>query len=174
MWQIEEYTSRIRRGEMLLDPPYQRGSCWSNQQRIYLMRSWLQGVPIPAVVLNERIGPTWEKIDPQMYANYAVVDGKQRLETALVWQNNQLAIPSSWVPAGWVHTTENTDDGPYLRASGLYNPRQVGRLMDLPFVRSQVPTIAAEAYLYRLVNGAGIPQPTADLARATTISTTNL
>lgn len=167
MWSIEEYTSRIRRGEMLLDPPYQRGPTWNSQQRINLMRSWLQGVPIPAVVLNERTSPTWRRNDPQMQVNYAVVDGRQRLETALAWQDGQLAIPASWLPADWIHTTDDTDDGPYLRVTGLHNPRRVGRLMDLPCVRAQVSTVTAEAALYLLVNGAGTQQSTTDLARAT-------
>jgi hypothetical protein len=99
LWSVEEYTSRIRRGEMLLDPPYQRGPAWSDQQRIDLMRSWLQGVPIPAVVLNERMSPAWRRIDPDRAVSYAVVDGRQRLDTALAWQDGRLAIPASWLPA---------------------------------------------------------------------------
>ena len=170
LWSVEEYTSRIRRGEMLIDPPYQRGPAWSDQQRIDLMRSWLQGVPVPAVVLNERMGPAWRRADPRMHVNYAVVDGRQRLETALAWQAGQLAIPASWLPADWIRTTDDTDDGPYLRVTGLHNPRRVGRLMDLPCVRAQVSTVAAEAALYLLVNGAGTPQSTVDLARATAIT----
>ncbi len=170
LWSIEEYTGRIRRGEMLLDPPYQRGPCWSDQQRIDLMRSWLQGVPVPAVVLNERMSPTWRCGDPGMRVNYAVVDGRQRLETALAWQDGRLAIPASWLPSDWIHTTEDSDDGPYLRVTGLHHPRRVGRLMDLPCVRAQVATLAAEAALYLLVNGAGTAQSTADLARAAALA----
>ena len=170
LWSIEEYTNRIRRGEMLIDPPYQRGRRWSDQQRIDLMRSWLQGAPIPAVVLNERMSPAWRRTDPDLRVNYAVVDGRQRLETALAWQFGQLAIPASWLPADWIHTTDDTDDGPYMRATGLHNPRRVGRLMDLPCVRARVSTLAAEAALYLLVNGAGTPQSIGDLARAAAIA----
>ena len=170
LWSIEEYTSRIRRGEMLLDPPYQRGPRWSDQQRIDLMRSWLQGVPVPAAVLNERMSPVWQRTDPDLRVSYSVVDGLQRLETALAWQDGHLAIPASWLPADWIHTTEITDDGPYLRVTGLHNPRRVDRLMDLPCVRARLTSVAAEAALYLLVNGAGTPQSTADLARAAAIA----
>ena len=65
--------------------------------------------------------------------------------------------PPSCGPADWIHTTEDTDDSPYLRVTGLHNPRRVDRLMDLRCVRARVSMVAAEAALYLLVNGAGTP-----------------
>jgi hypothetical protein len=105
-----------------------------------------------------------------MRVHYAVVDGRQRLETALAWQDGQLAVPASWLPADWIHTTGDTDDGPYVRVTGLHDPRRVGRLMDLPCVPARVSTVAAEAALYLLVNGTGTPQSTVDLARAAAVA----
>jgi hypothetical protein len=122
LWSVEEYTSRIRRGEMLLDPPYERGPRWSDQQRIDLMRSWLQGVPVPAAVLNERMSPVGQRTDPDLRVSYAVVDGGQRLETALAWQDGHLTIPASWLPADWIHTADDTDDGPYVRSPACTTP----------------------------------------------------
>lgn len=41
-----------------LSPEYQRTSVWLEEDRILLVRSWLMGVPIPAIVINDRIfGP---------------------------------------------------------------------------------------------------------------------
>jgi hypothetical protein len=170
LWEIDEYVTRIRRGEMLLDPPYQRGPRWGTGQRIDLMRSWLQGVPIPAIVLNDRTGRAWQRTAPGSPVTYTVVDGQQRLRTALAWCDSRLAIPASWLPPDWVHTVEDTDDGPYVRANGLTNPRKVRRLMDLPCVRASLPDITGEAGLYLLINGAGTPQSTADLARADAVA----
>jgi uncharacterized protein DUF262 len=172
LWQIDEYTDRIRRGEMLLDPPYQRGPRWTTSQRIDLMRSWLQGAPIPAIVLNERFHTVWQRTDPQMLVNYAVVDGRQRLETALAWQDGSLAIPASWLPPDQIHTVDRTEDGPYVRSTGLHLPRKVTRVMELPCVRAQVGTVAAEAALYLLVNGSGTSQSVRDLARAAAVAAT--
>jgi hypothetical protein len=42
--------------------------------------------------------------------------------------------------------------------------------MDLPCVRARLASVAAEAALYLLVNGAGTPQSTADLARTAAIA----
>ncbi|GAB3861811.1 DUF262 domain-containing protein [Dactylosporangium cerinum] len=155
---------------MLLNPAYQRGPRWANGQRIDLMRSWLQGVPIPAVVVNERTNPAWHRVDPELRVTYAVVDGRQRLETALAWQDGRLAIPASWLPPDWVHTTEETTDGPYVRVSSLRTPRRVQRLMDLSCVRAKVATEAAEAAIYLLINNSGTPQSAEDLARAAEVA----
>jgi hypothetical protein len=57
-----------------------------------------------------------------------------------------------------------------VRVTGLHNPRLVARVMDLPCVRARVDTVAAEAAIYLLVNGAGTPQSTTDLARAAAIA----
>jgi hypothetical protein len=171
-WSIEEYTNRIRRGEMVLDAPYQRGRRWTDEQRVNLMRCWLQGVPIPAVVLNNRTGAAWHHSDPNAHITYAVVDGRQRLETALAWQDGDLTIPASWLPNHWIRTVEDTDDGPYVRATGLHSTRPIDRLMDLPCVRAQVDTVAAEAALYLLINGAGTPQSDTDLGRSARIANT--
>ncbi|GAB3147167.1 hypothetical protein GCM10027290_30020 [Micromonospora sonneratiae] len=171
-WSIDEYTNRIRRGEMALDTPYQRGRRWTDDQRVDLMRSWLQGVPIPAVVLNERYGAAWRDNGCDAHVTYAVVDGRQRLETALAWQDGDLAIPSSWLPADWVRTAQDTDDGPYVRVTGLRSPHRVARLMDLPCVRARVDTVADEAAIYLLINGAGTPHTDADLDRAARIADT--
>lgn len=167
LWPIDGYIRDVRRDSILLDSPYQRGPVWTTDQRIDLMRSWLQGVPIPAVVLNDRTGPTW---DPNSTASYAVVDGRQRLETARAWLDGHLAIPASWLPPDWIATVADTDDGPYVRATMLAKPGRVQRLMDLTCVRAHLPTVEAEAALYLLLNGAGTPQSTLDLARATAVA----
>ncbi|MGC4808744.1 DUF262 domain-containing protein [Micromonospora sp. DT233] len=170
IWSIYEYTERIRRGEMILDAPYQRGRRWTDDQRIALMRSWLQGVPIPAVVLNDRTAAAWHASDPDAHTTYAVIDGRQRLETALAWQDGDLAIPASWLPADWIRLAEDSDDGPYVRVTGLRTPRRITRLMDLPCVRARVDTVADEATIYQLINGTGTPQTDADLHRAALIA----
>ncbi|MEJ3745354.1 DUF262 domain-containing protein [Actinomycetes bacterium KLBMP 9797] len=169
---VEDHTNGIRRGSIVLDPPYQRGSVWTLDQRIALMKSWLLGVPVAAITLNNRMGREWEASDPHARVAYAVVDGRQRLETALAWEDGNLAIPASWLPAAWIDTTEDTNDGPYVRSSGLTEPgrRRVHNLMNLPCVIAKLPDITAEAELYLLVNGAGTPQTAADLTNAARIA----
>lgn len=82
---------------LLLDPPYQRTSVWGPEQRQNLIRSFLMGLPIPAVVLNDRFaagdGAFWSGTRDW---RVAVVDGRQRLETLLDWWSGKLAVPAAW------------------------------------------------------------------------------
>jgi hypothetical protein len=171
---VEDLTNGIRRGSIVLDPPYQRGSVWTGDQRIALMKSWLMGVPVAAITLNNRMGSAWHATDPQSRTPYAVIDGKQRLETPLGWEDGDLTIPASWLPAQWIDTTDNTTDGPYVRRTGLTvtGALRVHDQMTLPCVQAHLPDVTAEAELYLLVNGGGTPQskPDTDITNATHIA----
>lgn len=147
-----------------LSPKYQRGSVWTNDQRIGLVRSWLMDVPIPAIIINDRIFGPWPDGGPdgtpQGGYSYSVIDGKQRIETAVAWFSGGFAVPASWFPADVVEQTEDTDDGPYVRYTGLVRPEQRHQALrfQLPTVEARVATIEDEASLYLLVNGEGTPQ----------------
>lgn len=169
---VEDLTHGIRRGSIILNPPYQRGSVWTEDQRIALMRSWLMGVPVAAIILNNRMGSAWSATDPDALVAYAVVDGRQRLETALAWENGDLAIPASWLPAEWIETVEDCPDGSYVRATGLtvVGGRKMRSRMMLPAAEAQVSSVREEAEIYLLVNGGGTPQSDADMDRAARVA----
>jgi hypothetical protein len=161
----------VERGDMLLDAPYQRGDVWTEDQRIALVRSWLMGLPIPAVIINDRTGRSWTRSNPDPAADaavYAVIDGKQRILTAAAWLAGNVAVPASWFPTTHVEVTEPTDDGPYVRYTGL---TEVGRRFAenrcvLPCAEGRLPSVKAEAEVYLLVNGGGTPQTDADMDNA--------
>ena len=113
---------------MDLNPPYQRGTV-CRDQRIALVKSWIMGVPVPAVTLNDRDTPRWAaEMGPLAYSDdartWAVVDGKQRIETAVAWFAGTLAVPTSWFPADQIVTATGTADGPYVTYPGLSLPGQ--------------------------------------------------
>lgn len=162
-------------GQMDVDPPYQRGSVWTQDQRIALVKSWLMGVPIPTLIVNDRASAEWrEATGIDVYEDgmiYALVDGKQRVETAAAWFGDRLAVPASWFPADSVERTEDTADGPYVRYSGLtLVARRFCHRWRLPVVEAHMPTVQAEAELYLLVNGGGTAQTAADMDRATRVA----
>lgn len=68
------------------DPPYQRASVWTPEQRTSLIKSLMQGLPIGALFLNSR-----GILEPMR-----VVDGKQRLETLVGWLRDEIAVPADW------------------------------------------------------------------------------
>lgn len=170
--QARELARLHRTGELILDAPYQRGAVWSTDQRRNLIRSWLLGLPIPAIILNDRGTESWAVANGAQEQVYAVIDGKQRLESAIAWFTGQLDVPASWFEPDAVERTRDTDDGPYVTFDELTLPGQrwtTNRAL-LPVASAKVSSVAAEAVIFGLVNGAGVPQDEDTLERARSIA----
>jgi hypothetical protein len=166
----------VQEGDLLLDTPYQRGDVWTPDQRVALIESWLRGLPIPAVIINDRMTLAWERGNPsaELGPAYAMVDGKQRLLTAIAWFTGRFSVPASWFPADQVEVTEDTEDGPYVRFTGLtvVGQRKFMRHSLLPVCEARAGTVAEEAKIYLLVNGSGTAQTDADMANAERVALT--
>ena len=171
----DELARYYAEGRITGDLPYQRGSVWTYDQRVALIKSWLSGTPIPAVVINDRTSTVWEDGHGPSgrKARWALIDGKQRLETAVAWFTGDLPVPASWFPPDRIAVTEDTEDGPYVRFTGLTETGQ--RLFEnkalLPTATASVASVEAEAEIYQRVNGGGTPQTDADMARAAAVAT---
>lgn len=180
---VHQLVNQVDRGELLLDPPYQRGDAWTLDQRIALVQTWLRGLPAGVVILSDRTSEVWKGANEQHPENSAgeaweaCVDGKQRLTTACMWQHGEFAVPASWFPADYVEATEDTDDGPYVRHYGLTakGRRFVERYASLLVARVRdCATVAEEAAFYLLVNGGGTPQSPADMENAARAAATGV
>ncbi|MET8985882.1 DUF262 domain-containing protein [Nonomuraea wenchangensis] len=158
----------VEEGDLLLDTPYQRGDVWTLDQRMALVKSWLLGVPIPAMIIADRMARWDREPGGELGPAYAMIDGKQRTLTAIAWYNGGFAVPASWFPADQVETTEDTEDGPYVRFAGLttVGKRRFMRMAQLPVCEARAASESEEAEIYLLVNGAGTPQTEDDLERA--------
>jgi len=161
----------LLKGGDLIIPPYQRPSVWTEDQQVALIRSTIMGVPIPAIVWNDR-ATFWEGPKKDAYV-YALIDGRQRVEAAVAWYDSKLPVPASWFQPDVVQRTERTDDGPYVRFSGLTKPGQVffKRSFHFPVCEGRLPDVETEAMVYRLLNMGGTPQTAADMARAARVET---
>lgn len=168
---------QIDDGDIDINPPYQRGAVWTEDQRVALMRSLLSGVPVPTLIVNDRHGQHWT--DTATYdrhsgdaPSYAVVDGKQRLLCLKAWFDGELAIPASWIEAEYIDHTEDTRDGPYVRATGLNDlgRRATGERILLPVGEAMAGSLREEAEIFLLVNGGGTPQTDADMDNARRIA----
>lgn len=76
---IQDIVSLFDRGQLNLDPDFQRDSVWQVRDRQKLIESILQRYPIPSIFLYKRVNDEGRHI-------YDVIDGKQRLETVLMFQ----------------------------------------------------------------------------------------
>ena len=73
-------------GQLDLDPPYQRRSVWTLKDRKFFLDSVFRGYPCPAVFLHKEADIRAGRMI------YRVVDGKQRLETVILFAGNSLAM----------------------------------------------------------------------------------
>lgn len=69
-WTAETVLSQLNRGNIDLNPSFQRRSAWSENKQSLFVESLLLGLPIPQLILAE---------DKRKKGSYIVIDGKQRL-----------------------------------------------------------------------------------------------
>lgn len=165
-------------GDLDVAPAYQRPSVWTEAQQIGLIRSWMLGVPIPSVTINDRGSDAWRQANGTSPvdtgdASYVAVDGKQRIETAVAWFHGDLAVPASWFAPEAVESTVETTDGLYVTYAGLnlVAQRRFANRAMLPVIEANALSVAEEADLYLLVNGAGTPQSQDDMDNAASYAT---
>lgn len=75
---VQDFISLFENGRLNLEPGFQRKSVWSFNDRRKLIQSILQNYPIPSVFL-------YRTTDDNGRLKYDVLDGKQRLESLLMF-----------------------------------------------------------------------------------------
>jgi len=73
-WTTETVVSQLKRGNIQLDPRFQRRDAWKRDRKSRFIESLIVGLPIPQIVLAE------SKRDR---GKFIVLDGKQRLLSIL-------------------------------------------------------------------------------------------
>lgn len=165
---MRELVGMVNDGSLDLNAPYQRGDVWRMEQRINLIRSFLLGVPVAAIVLNRRGGNiAWRANhgDPDEVW-YSCIDGKQRLTTMVMWWSADVAIPSEWIEPKWIEPDRRTDE--HITITGLTTPgqRMTASRFLVPVAEAQLDSLTEEAEVYGLINSAGTAHTAADLERA--------
>ena len=69
-WTTETMARQLEKGNIDLNPSFQRRDAWSEQEKSRLMESLMLGFPVPPIILAE---------NKQKKNSYLVIDGKQRL-----------------------------------------------------------------------------------------------
>lgn len=138
-----------KEGELLLNPPYQRGDVWGPTRRRSLIRSVLLGVPIPSIIINDRLRADWDNAD----AFIAVIDGKQRITTLLRFLSNEFTVPGDWFG----------EDGDVLFSSLPIAKQRRFTNQPLAFSEGVLGSIDEEREVFELVNFGGVPQGATDI-----------
>jgi hypothetical protein len=87
--QITWFLDLYRSNQLDLDPPYQRKSVWSSSDRKFFLDTIFRNYPAPPVFIHRLV-------DDNGFTKYFVVDGKQRLETIILFFENRLAIAANF------------------------------------------------------------------------------
>jgi hypothetical protein len=138
------------------DPPYQRQAVWGVRRRRRLIMSLLQQLAVGGITVNKRNDRhSWPSP-----AAFAVIDGKQRWQTLLMFMSDELTVPRSWWDASELgEEYEPGEDGPHVRYSHL---SQRGRFrfeaLAIPFDEMHLTSLEAERKVFRLLNTGGLAQ----------------
>lgn len=73
-WTTETILAQLRRGNIQINPSFQRRDAWNRKRKSRFIESLILGLPVPQIVLAER---------REQKGQYIVLDGKQRLLSLL-------------------------------------------------------------------------------------------
>lgn len=174
---VIDVVRNVTDGHVTVDAPYQRGHVWTRDQQIGLVRSMLQGVAVPALIVNDRGNSEWGRHNggyPDPGEPWqSVVDGKQRVEAMRAWFDGEVAVPASWFPVDDVDSTRAAADGTAWVTVDDLAPNAQARCRNrfsFPVAVAALGSVEAEAQMYLLVNGAGTVQSDDDLANAARVA----
>lgn len=114
-WTLEHWIVGASGDDYLdLDAPYQRGSVWTVDQRRWLIRSVLLGIPVGSILVanTDNGDKPWR-----------IVDGKQRIEAIRAFANDEFDVPASWARSGGDGTVRWSDLG--VRTQRQFRNRQM-------------------------------------------------
>jgi hypothetical protein len=85
-YSIRDFEEWNQRGELVLQPKFQRREVWSDKARSYLIDTILRGKPIPKIYMRQDINPETRRVRRE------IVDGQQRIHTVLTFIKNGFKI----------------------------------------------------------------------------------
>lgn len=84
-WTTETIARQIAKGNIDLNPTFQRRDAWTDKEKSKLIESLMLGIPVPPIVLAE---------DSKNRNHYIVIDGKQRLLSIMQFYADSESIVS--------------------------------------------------------------------------------
>jgi hypothetical protein len=123
-YSIRDFEEWDKRGELLLQPKFQRRDVWTDKARSYLIDTILRGKPIPKVYMRQDVNPKTRHVRRE------IVDGQQRLRTVLNFLKDGFKISKSHHPTFGGKTFSGLD--PSTQGDILKYEFVVDLLQDMP------------------------------------------
>lgn len=151
-WTVETLYTQIKKGNINLDPKFQRREAWDAVRKSKLIESIVCSFPIPNVVLAE---------DKKVKGKYLVIDGKQRLFSIFSFLNNELTLTG----------LETRSDLNAMRFSDINEnkPDEVPTIENQPIRTIIIRNWINEDYLYAIfyrLNSGSLPLSSQELRKA--------
>lgn len=96
-WTVETMVSQLVRGNIEMNPRFQRRDAWSVRRKSAFIESLILGLPVPQIVLAEKRGER---------GKYIVLDGKQRLLSLMQFTGNAQGPHNAFRLSGLVARTD--------------------------------------------------------------------
>lgn len=151
-WTVETLVGQVRKGNINLDPKFQRREAWDAIRKSKLIESIICSFPIPNVVLAE---------DKKTKGRYLVIDGKQRLFSIYSFLNNEFALTG-------LDVREELNG---LNFNGILNsyPDEIPIIENQPIRTIIIRNWPNEDYLYSIfyrLNSGSLPLSSQELRKA--------
>jgi hypothetical protein len=155
---IDDMITKILLGEVILNPPWQRGDVWKIPEKRKLIQSVFRGIPIPSLLLLKHE-------DGNTYA----LDGKQRLTTL-----HDFRVKRSWhLPNVWTEEMQGKGGGFTMRDCNNdtwdtipLEAQKVFNETNLSYIEIKNIDKKTTAHLFNLYNSTGQPLKPVELRNA--------
>lgn len=147
-WSITEIYQKIKKGDLILDPEYQRNEVWHISKQISFIESLFMEIMIPPIYVVEVPGTNILE-----GKKYEVVDGKQRLTTIKKFMNNEFALEKKYLE----YYSDLYDGKKFMEISDEYTEKAnqvVSSILDIYVITSNSPAETKYDIFARLNKGA--------------------
>lgn len=151
-WTVETLYTQIKKGNINLDPKFQRREAWDEIRQSKLIESIICSFPIPNVVLAE---------DRSSKGRYIVIDGKQRLFSIQNFLNGDLALIGL--------ETRKDLNGLKFTDFPILAPEEIPAIENQPIRTIIIRNWPSEDYLYSIfyrLNSGSLPLSSQELRKA--------
>ena len=144
----------IDRGQLDIEPAWQRKDIWPLRKKRELIRSLILGIPLPSIILHKKSG------------RWSIIDGKQRLTSIVKYLRNEFKLPAYPAKVGRLHEASRAFYDMDGKRSLPPDIRTSLDLQEIPALEFRDVPEARLREIFHLYNVAGVKLNAAEIRNA--------